>query len=87
MLKQIRNKLVTLRGRTQEVTKDLTEALSLGIGYNSGVEKSVLTTIKGTGLITLEKTPELESIALARSIRDRRTELLRRLSSISKEDK
>jgi hypothetical protein len=86
MLKQTRNKLVTLRGRTQEATKDSTEALSLGIGYNSGVEESVSTAVEGTGLITLEKTSELESIALARSTRDRRTKLLRRLSSISKED-
>jgi hypothetical protein len=87
MLKRTRNKLVTLRGKTQEATKDSTEALSLRIGYNSGVKKSVLTAAKGTRLITLEKTPEPESIALARSIRDGRTKLLRRLSSISKKDK
>jgi hypothetical protein len=87
MLKRIRNKLITLKGRTQEVTKDSTEALSLGISYNSGVEESVLTAVKGTRLITLKKTPELESIALAKSIRDGRTKLLRRLNSISKEDK
>jgi hypothetical protein len=86
MLEQIRNKLATLGGRTQEVIKDLTEASSLGIGYNSGVEESVLTVAKGTGLITLEKTLEPESIALARSTRDGQTKLLRRLSSISKED-
>jgi hypothetical protein len=87
MLKRIRNKLATLGGRTQEVTKDSTEAPSLGIGYNSGVEESVSTAAKGIGLITLEKTPEPESIALARSTRDGRTKLLRRLSFISKEDK
>jgi hypothetical protein len=87
MLEQIRNKLVTLRGGTQEATKDSTEALSLRIGYNSGVKESVLTVVEGTGLITLKKTLELESIALARSTRDGRTKLLRRLSSISEEDK
>jgi hypothetical protein len=65
----------------------LTKAPSLGIGYNLRVEESVLTVAKGTKLITLEKTPELESIALVRSTRDGRTKLLRRLSSISKEDK
>jgi hypothetical protein len=65
----------------------LTEALSLGISYNLRVEESVLTVVEGTRLITLEKTPELESIALARSTRDERTKLLRRLSSINKEDK
>jgi hypothetical protein len=70
MLKQTRNKLITLRGKTQEVTKDSTEALSLRIDYNSRVKESVLTTIKGTRLITFKKTPEPESIALARSIRD-----------------
>jgi hypothetical protein len=87
MPKRTRNKLATLRGRIQEVTKDSTEAPSLGIGYNSGVEESVSTAAKGTGLITLEKTPEPESIALARSTRDGRTKLLRRLSSIGKKDK
>jgi hypothetical protein len=87
MLKQTRNKLATLKGRTQEVTKDSTKASSLGISYNLRVEKSVLTAVKGTRLITLEKTPEPESIALARSIRDGQTKLLKRLSSISKEDK
>jgi hypothetical protein len=87
MLKQIRNKLITLGGRTQEATKDSTEAPSLGIGYNSRVKESVSTAVKGTRLITLKKTPEPESIALARSIRDGRTKLLRRLSFISKEDK
>jgi hypothetical protein len=51
------------------------------------VKKSVLTAAKETRLITLKKTPEPESIALARSIRDGRTKLLRRLSSISKKDK
>jgi hypothetical protein len=61
--------------------------LSLGIGYNLGVEESVLTVVKGTRLITLKKTPEPESIALARSTGDRQTKLLRRLSSINKEDK
>jgi hypothetical protein len=50
------------------------------------VEESVLTAAKGTRLITLKKTPEPESIALARSTGDGRTKLLRRLSSISKED-
>jgi hypothetical protein len=87
MLKQIRNKLITLKGRTQEVTKDSTEASSLRIGYNLGVKESVLTAVKGIRLITLKKTPELESIALAKSIRDGRTKLLRRLNSINKEDK
>ena len=87
MLKQIRNKLITLRDRTQEATKDSTEASSLRIGYNSRVKESVLTAVKGIGLITLKKTSKLESIALIKSIKDRRTKLLRRLSSISKEDK
>jgi hypothetical protein len=71
MLKQTRNKLVTLKGRTQEVTKDSTEASSLKISYNSRVKESVLTAVKGTRLITLEKTPELESITLTRSTKDR----------------
>jgi hypothetical protein len=87
MLKQTRNKLITLRSKTQEVTKDSTEAPSLRIGYNLRVKESVLTVVEGTRLITLEKTPELESIALARSTRDGQTKLLRRLSFISKEDK
>jgi hypothetical protein len=65
----------------------LTKALSLRIGYNLRVEESVLTATKRTRLITLEKTPELESIALAKSTGDGQTKLLRRLSSISKEDK
>jgi hypothetical protein len=86
MLKQTRNKLATLGGGTQEATKDSTEAPSLGIGYNSGVEESVSTAVEGTGLITLEKTPEPESIALARSTGDGRTKLPRRLSSIGEED-
>jgi hypothetical protein len=87
MLKQIRNKLITLKSRIQEATKDLTKASSLGIGYNLRVEESVLTAIKGIRLITLKKTLKLESIALAKSTRDGRTKLLRRLSFISKEDK
>jgi hypothetical protein len=86
MLKQIRNKLITLRGRTQKATKDSTKALSLGISYNLRVEKSVLTVVEGIGLITFKKTLKLESIALVRSTGDRQTKLLRRLSSISKED-
>jgi hypothetical protein len=65
----------------------LTKASSLGIGYNLRVEKSVLIVIKRTRLITLKKTPELESIALTKSIKDRQIKLLRRLSFISKEDK
>jgi hypothetical protein len=87
MLKQTRNKLATLRGKTQEATKDSTKAPSLGISYNLRVEESVSTAVEGTRLITLKKTPEPESIALARSTRDGQTKLLRRLSSISKEDK
>jgi hypothetical protein len=71
MLKQTRNKLVTLKGKTQEVTKDSTEASSLKISYNLRVKESVLTAVKGTRLITLEKTPELESITLTRSTKDR----------------
>jgi hypothetical protein len=70
MLKQTRNKLITLRGKTQKATKDSTEALSLRISYNLKVEENVLTVVKGIGLITLKKTPELKSIALARSTRD-----------------
>jgi hypothetical protein len=65
----------------------LTKASSLEISYNSRVKESVLTVVKGIELITLKKTPELESIALAKSIRDRQTKLLKRLSFISKEDK
>ena len=65
----------------------MTKALNLEISYNLGVKESVLTIIKGIELITLKKTPELESIALAKSIRDRQPKLLRRLSFISKEDK
>jgi hypothetical protein len=49
----------------------LTELLSIRIGYNLRVKESVLTIIKGIRLIALEKTLELESIALARSIKDR----------------
>jgi hypothetical protein len=61
--------------------------LSLRISYNLRVKESVLTAIKGIRLITLKKTPELESIALAKSIRDGQTKLLKRLSFISKKDK
>ena len=65
----------------------MTEASSLGIGYNLRVEESVLTAVKGTRLITLKKTPEPKSIALVRSTRDGQTKLLKRLSFINKEDK
>jgi hypothetical protein len=64
----------------------LTEALNLEIDYNLRVKESILTVVKGTRLITLKKTPELESIALARSIKDGQTKLLKRLSFINKED-
>ena len=86
MPERTRNKLATLGGGTQEATKDSTEAPSLGIGHNSGVEESVSTAAKGTGLMTPEKTPEPESMAPARSTGDGRTELPRRLSSIGEED-
>jgi hypothetical protein len=87
MPERTRNKLATLGGRTQEATKDSTEAPSLGIGHDSGVEESVSTAAEGTGLITPKKTPEPESMAPARSTGDRQTKLPRRLSSIGKEDK
>jgi hypothetical protein len=61
--------------------------LSLKISYNLRVKESVLTVIKGIGLITFKKTPELESITLVKSTRDGQTKLLKRLSFISKEDK
>jgi hypothetical protein len=71
MLKQIKNKLITLKGKTQEVIKDSTKALSLGISYNSRVKESVLTVVEGIRLITLKKTPKPKSIALTRNTRDR----------------
>jgi hypothetical protein len=57
--------------------------MSIPIGYDSEVGSSI--TLLGTGLITLQSTPEPESILEPRSSRNEGTKLSRRLSTIERD--
>jgi hypothetical protein len=59
-LKQKTKELETLKGRTLNLIKGLINVISIKeVGYNSGVEWSVLIALKKIRLITLEKTLKL----------------------------
>jgi hypothetical protein len=50
----------TLKGKTLNLTKGLTNAISIKeVSYNSGVKRSVLTALEKIGLITFKKTLKL----------------------------
>jgi hypothetical protein len=52
--------LETLKGKTLDLIKGLTNAISIKeVSYNLRVERSVLTTLKKIGLITFKKTLKL----------------------------
>jgi hypothetical protein len=84
-LKRKIKELETLRGGTLDLIKGSTNAISIKeVSYNLRVKRSVLTTLKKIGLITLKKTLKLQEL---RSIRNSNIKLLRRLNIINKEDK
>ena len=59
-LKRKIKELKTLKGRTLNLIKGLTNAISIKeVSYNSRVERSVLIALKKIGLITLKKTLKL----------------------------
>jgi hypothetical protein len=59
-LKRKIEELKTLKGKTLNLIKRLTNAISIKeVGYNLRVKRSVLTTLKKIGLITLKKTLKL----------------------------
>jgi hypothetical protein len=59
-LKRKIKELKTLKGRTLNLIKGLTNAISIKeVSYNLKVEWSVLITLKKIGLITLKKTLKL----------------------------
>jgi hypothetical protein len=59
-LKRKIEELKTLKGKTLDLIKRLTNAISIKeVGYNLRVKRSVLTTLKKIGLITLKKTLKL----------------------------
>jgi hypothetical protein len=59
-LKRKIKELNTLKGRIIDLIKGLTNAISIKeVGYNLKVNRSILTTLKKIGLITLKKTLKL----------------------------
>jgi predicted nuclease of restriction endonuclease-like RecB superfamily len=60
MLKRKIEELETLKGGTLNLTKGLTNIISIKeVSYNLKVERSILITLKKIGLITLKKTLKL----------------------------